>query len=152
MQIAKKELEALVSGQDESSVSKMTTTLAQEMEERAIPLGMPKPLSDRERPSLHTLGKVQSNFSPGGQYLPLAVGDVHRPRDGGSIAASWQAAQRQIRSYPEGREAHHCAEGHGDQQHGECERCHRHEGSLGVEGPSLCHAERLWFRGLSAAG
>ena len=71
VQIAKKELEALVSGQDESSVSKMTTTLAQEMEERAIPLGMPKPLSDRERPSLHTLGKVQSNFSPGGQYLHL---------------------------------------------------------------------------------
>ena len=71
VQIAKKELEALVSGQDESSVSKMTTTLAQEMEERAMTLRMPKPLSDRERPSLHTLGKVQSNFSPGGQYLHL---------------------------------------------------------------------------------
>ena len=72
VQIAKKELEALASGQDESTVSKMTTTLAQELEEKAIPLGMPKPLSDRERPSLHTLGKVQSNFSPGGQYLHLA--------------------------------------------------------------------------------
>ena len=72
VQIAKKELEALASGQDDSTVSKMTTTLAQELEEKAIPLGMPKPLSDRERPSLHTLGKVQSNFSPGGQYLHLA--------------------------------------------------------------------------------
>ena len=151
VQIAKKELEALASGQDDSTVSKMTTTLAQELEEKAIPLGMPKPLSDRERPSLHTLGKVQSNFSPGGQHLHLAwesyidqemEGRLRRagrlPRDKSEVVLKGQADD-----FPQG---------HRDPQHGQHKRCYRHERSARAESKGICHAECGKLQGLSTIG
>ena len=71
-QVAKKELEMMATGQEDTSTSKVTIVLSQELEEKAVKDGMPRPLSDRERPALHTLTKVQSNFAQGGQYLHLA--------------------------------------------------------------------------------
>lgn len=71
-QVAKKELESLASGQDESSTPKMNSVLSNELETKAVDSGMPTPASDKERPSLHTLGKVQANFSQGGQFQHLS--------------------------------------------------------------------------------
>lgn len=71
-QVAKKELEAMAAGQEEPTSSKVTMVLSQELEDKAVKAGLPRPLSDRERPALHTLTKVQSNFAQGGQYLHLA--------------------------------------------------------------------------------
>lgn len=71
-QVAKKELETLVAGTDESTTSKMNAVLSLELEEKAILSGMPAPSSDKERPSLHTLGKVQGNFSPGGHFQHIS--------------------------------------------------------------------------------
>eukprot|EP00434_Breviolum_minutum_P003086 symbB.v1.2.002716.t1/scaffold148.1/size298184/5 len=58
-QVAKKELESLASGQDESSTPKMNSVLSNELETKATDSGMPTPASDKERPSLHTLGKAE---------------------------------------------------------------------------------------------
>ena len=68
--VAKKELEALVS-LDEVSNRKVTLTMSQEMEERAIGEGMPVPVSDKDRPSLHALTKAMQAYDVGGtfQYL-----------------------------------------------------------------------------------
>ena len=71
-QVAKKELEALVAGTDESTPTKMNAVLSLELEEKAILGGMPTPGSDRERPSLHTLGKVQGNFGSGGHFQHIS--------------------------------------------------------------------------------
>lgn len=71
-QVAKKELESLASGHDESSTPKMNSVLSNELESKAIDSGMPVPVSDKERPSLHTLGKVQGNFGQGGQFQHLS--------------------------------------------------------------------------------
>ena len=70
-QIAKKQLERLA-GDDSETKVKVTLSLSQEMEDRAVAAGMPDPHSDRERPSLHTLSKVQSTFGTGGsfQHIP----------------------------------------------------------------------------------
>ena len=70
-QVAKKQIERLAGDDGEKRV-KVTLTLSQEMEDAAINSGMPEPSSDKERPSLHTLSKVQNTFGPGGsfQHLP----------------------------------------------------------------------------------
>ena len=67
LQIAKKQLERLAGDDGEVKV-KVTLSLSQEMEDRAVASGMPEPHSDRDRPSLHTLSKVQSTFGTGGSY------------------------------------------------------------------------------------
>lgn len=66
-QASKKRMEKLA-GEDSELRTKVTLTLAQELEDRAIEAGMPPPVNDRERPSLHTLTKVQGTFGPGGSY------------------------------------------------------------------------------------
>ena len=66
-QIAKKELEKL-SSQGEESKHKVTLVVASEMEQRAVDEGMPPPASDRERPSLYSLGKTQAACSTGGSF------------------------------------------------------------------------------------
>ena len=70
-QVAKRNMERMA-GEDPESKSKVTVALGQELEDKAINSGMPSPMSDRDRPSLHTLTKVQNNFGPGGnfQHLP----------------------------------------------------------------------------------
>ena len=70
--MAKKELEAMATGHEDQTSAKVTMVLSQELEDKAVKAGLPRPLSDRERPALHTLTKVQSNFAQGGQYLHLA--------------------------------------------------------------------------------
>ena len=46
---------------------------AQELEEEAVRAGgIPPPGSDRDRPSLHTLGRLQANFGPNGAYMHLS--------------------------------------------------------------------------------
>ena len=70
LQMAKKELESLASPGEESH-HKVTLTTAYEWETRAVEEGMPIPLSDRERPSLYCLGKVQAAYSTGGTYQYL---------------------------------------------------------------------------------
>ena len=71
-QVAKKELEAMATGHEDQASAKVTMVLSQELEDKAVKAGLPRPLSDRERPALHTLTKVRSNFAQGGQYLHLA--------------------------------------------------------------------------------
>eukprot|EP00435_Cladocopium_sp_Y103_P034639 s1626_g9.t1 len=66
-QIAKRELEKLAS-QGEEAKHKVTLAMASEMEQRAIDESMPPPLSDRERPSLYSLGKTQAAYSTGGSF------------------------------------------------------------------------------------
>eukprot|EP00435_Cladocopium_sp_Y103_P073683 s164_g44.t1 len=70
-QAAKKKMERLA-GEDGEAKTKVTLTMAQELEDKAIEAGMPPPVSDRERPSLHTLTRVQGTFGPGGsfQHIP----------------------------------------------------------------------------------
>ena len=70
-QASKKRMDRLA-GEDSELRAKVTLTLAQELEDRAIEAGMPPPVNDRERPSLHTLTKVQGTFGPGGsfQHIP----------------------------------------------------------------------------------
>ena len=72
-QVSKKEVEALATGADEDQKNKITMATAQELEEEAVRAGgIPSPGSDRERPSLHTLGRLQSNFGPNGAYMHLS--------------------------------------------------------------------------------
>ena len=66
-QISKRELEKLASHGEEAK-HKVTLVMATEMEQRAIDEGMPPPLSDRERPSLYSLGKTQAAYSTGGSF------------------------------------------------------------------------------------
>eukprot|EP00435_Cladocopium_sp_Y103_P061453 s489_g23.t1 len=70
-QAAKRQLERLA-GDDGESKSKVTLATAQELEDKAVQQGMPEPKSDRERPSLHTLSKVQSVLGPSGTFQHLA--------------------------------------------------------------------------------
>jgi len=72
-QVSKKEVEALAAGADEDQKNKITMATAQELEEEAVRAGgIPSPGSDRERPSLHTLGRLQANFGPNGAYMHLS--------------------------------------------------------------------------------
>lgn len=66
-QVAKRHLERMA-GDDTDFKSKVTLAMAQELEDKAVESGMPEPSSDRDRPSLHTLSKVQGTFGPGGTY------------------------------------------------------------------------------------
>ena len=61
-----------LAGDDPESKTKVTLTRAQELEDKGIDLGMPAPTSDKERPSLHTLTKVQGTFGPGGSFQHLS--------------------------------------------------------------------------------
>ena len=71
IQVSKRQMERMA-GEDGDLKSKVTLTTAQELEDKAVDSGLPVPASDRDRPSLHTLTKVQSVFGPGGsfQHLP----------------------------------------------------------------------------------
>eukprot|EP00435_Cladocopium_sp_Y103_P059009 s40_g21.t1 len=69
-QVAKRQLERLA-GDDTDAKTKVTLATAQELEDRAVATGMPEPQSDRDRPALHTLARVQGAFGPGGTFQPL---------------------------------------------------------------------------------
>ena len=60
----------------------MNSVLSNELETKATESGMPTPASDKERPSLHTLGKVQANFSQGGQFQHRVGRKVEEIRGG----------------------------------------------------------------------
>eukprot|EP00435_Cladocopium_sp_Y103_P018022 s309_g4.t1 len=70
-QVSKKELENLASA-GEDVKHKITLTTSKEWEDRAISEGMPVPLSDKERPSLFALGRVQTAYSTGGTFEYLS--------------------------------------------------------------------------------
>ncbi len=70
-QVAKKEVEALASAPEGETKIKVTEAVSQELEEAAVDKGLPPPGSDRERPCLHTLSRVQANFAPGGAFAHL---------------------------------------------------------------------------------
>ena len=61
-----------LAGEDGETKAKVTLTRAQELEDRGISTGMPVPSSDKERPSLHTLTRVQGTFGPGGSFQHLS--------------------------------------------------------------------------------
>ena len=69
-QVSKRNLERMA-GDDGEIKSKITVAMSQELEDKAVNSGMPPPSSDRDRPSLFTLTKVQNNFCPGGAYQHL---------------------------------------------------------------------------------
>ena len=71
IQVSKRHMERMA-GDDGDLKSKVTLTTAQELEDKGVDSGMPVPASDRDRPSLHTMTKVQAVFGPGGsfQHLP----------------------------------------------------------------------------------
>ena len=53
--------------------TRSTMATAQELEDEAVRAGgIPPPGSDRDRPSLHTLGRLQANFGPNGAYMHLS--------------------------------------------------------------------------------
>ena len=68
---AKKELE-LITAPDDDGKKRVTYGLAKEMEDRAVREGMPRPASEKEKPSLHCLAKVLQAYGVGGShaYLP----------------------------------------------------------------------------------
>ena len=70
-QVAKRHLERLA-GEEGEGKTKITLAHAQELEDKAVETGMPEATSDRERPSLHTLTKVQATFMPNGTFQHLA--------------------------------------------------------------------------------
>ena len=70
-QVAKREVEALASAPEGETKIKVTEAVSLELEETAVDRGLPPPGSDRERPSLHTLSRVQANFAPGGAFSHL---------------------------------------------------------------------------------
>ncbi len=72
-QVSKKEVEALATATDDDQKNKITMATAQELEDEAVRAGgIPPPGSDRDRPSLHTLGRLQANFGPNGAYMHLS--------------------------------------------------------------------------------
>lgn len=73
LQVSKKELEALASPEDQSK-RKVTVTMAQEMEDRAVSEGMPSPMNDRERPSLYCLSKVVQAYMELGEVSTTSTG------------------------------------------------------------------------------
>lgn len=52
----------------EEAKQRITLTVYHEWEQRAIEEGLAVPLSDKERPSLWTLSKVNAAYSPGGSF------------------------------------------------------------------------------------
>ena len=70
IQVSKRQMERMA-GEDPDAKSKVTLTMAQEMEDKGVATGMPAPTSDRDRPSLHTLSRVQAAFGPGGSFQHL---------------------------------------------------------------------------------
>ena len=70
LQVAKKELESLASPEEQTG-RKVSLTMSQEMETRAVGEGMPAPLSDKERPSLLALTKVNQAYGPSGTFIYL---------------------------------------------------------------------------------
>ena len=72
-QLAKSDLETLASaGTDGEPKQRVLTPASIELEQLAIQSGMPRPMSDRERPSLFTLTKVRQTMDPtGGVFLHI---------------------------------------------------------------------------------
>ena len=72
-QVAVKDLERLTLSTAESErKAKITLPMAMELEKKALDSGMPLIRSDRERPSMATLTKVNANFGDGGEYAYIA--------------------------------------------------------------------------------
>ncbi len=69
--LCKQELEAMASGGGTGEKVKITPGAASELERKAVAGGMPKAVSDSERPSNWTLQKLANNFSLGGKHLHL---------------------------------------------------------------------------------
>ena len=69
--LCKQELEAMASGGGAGEKVKITPGAASELERKAVAAGMPKAVSDSERPSNWTLQKLANNFSLGGKHLHL---------------------------------------------------------------------------------
>ena len=67
--LCKSELEDMASGSGTGEKIKITPGAAAELERKAIAAGMPKPVSDAERPSSWTLQRLANNFSLGGKHL-----------------------------------------------------------------------------------
>ena len=67
--LCKSELEDMASGSGTGEKTKITPGAAAELERKAIAAGMPKPVSDAERPSSWTLQRLANNFSLGGKHL-----------------------------------------------------------------------------------
>lgn len=69
--LCKQELEDMASGSGTGEKIKITPGAASELERKAVSAGMPKAVSDSERPSIWTLQKLANNFSLGGKHLHL---------------------------------------------------------------------------------
>lgn len=67
--LCKAELEDMASGSGTGEKIKITPGAAAELERKAMAAGMPKPVSDAERPSSWTLQRLANNFSLGGKHL-----------------------------------------------------------------------------------
>ena len=67
--LCKAELEDMASGSGTGEKIKITPGAAAELERKAVASGMPKPVSDAERPSSWTLQRLANNFSLGGKHL-----------------------------------------------------------------------------------
>ena len=72
-QVSKRNLERMA-GDDGETKAKITARYEPRVatEDKAVKDGMPPPTSDRERPSLLILTKVQNSFCPGGAFQHLA--------------------------------------------------------------------------------
>ena len=67
-EVCKAEVDKLASN-DEGARAKVSISTAMAMEEAAVKKGMPRPTSDVERPSLHSLGRVaKALFGPAATY------------------------------------------------------------------------------------
>ena len=70
-QVAKRHLERLA-GDDVENKGKITLAYSQELEDKGVNSGMPEATSDRERPSLYTLSKVQAAYGPNGSFQHIS--------------------------------------------------------------------------------
>ena len=69
--LCKSEIEDMTSGSGTGEKIKITPAAAAELERKATRLGMPKAISDSDRPSTWTLQTVANNFSLGGRHAHL---------------------------------------------------------------------------------
>ena len=72
-QVAVKDLERLTLSTSESErKAKITLPMAMELEQKALTSGMPIIRSDKERPAMSTLTKVNANYGDGGEHAYIA--------------------------------------------------------------------------------
>ena len=69
--LCKSEIDDMTSGAGTGEKIKITPAAASELERKACRAGMPKAVSDSERPSTWTLQRVANNFSLGGRHAHL---------------------------------------------------------------------------------